>query len=54
MGYDATRAGLIDALVVPGVQNCELTEPAADIVCSETELALALSISTSIEITRRV
>ena len=54
MGYDATRAGIIDALVVPGVQNCALTQPAADIVCAETELALAVAIDTSIGVDRGV
>lgn len=37
LGYDVTRAGIIGALVQPGVQNVALTAPAADIVISDSQ-----------------
>lgn len=37
IGYDVTRAGIIGALVQPGVQNVALTSPAADIVISDSQ-----------------
>jgi len=43
IGYDVTRAGILDALVVSGVRNVTLAEPAADVICTATELALVTS-----------
>lgn len=37
IGYDVTRAGIIGALVQPGVQNVALTQPAADIVVTDSQ-----------------
>ena len=39
IGRDITRAGLLGALVVEGVQNVTLTLPAADLVISDTQAA---------------
>jgi len=47
MGYDATRSGLIAALSVAGVQNVDLSAPAADVVATELEIVLATSITLS-------
>ncbi|WNL50851.1 baseplate protein J [Xanthomonas phage Murka] len=37
IGYDVTRAGIIGALVQPGVQNVSLTQPAADIIVGDSQ-----------------
>lgn len=37
IGYDVTRAGIIGALVQPGVQNVALTSPAADIIITDSQ-----------------
>ena len=47
-GYDMTRAGLIGALDVPGVQNVAITSPAADIVCAFNEMAIASSVAVTV------
>lgn len=39
LGLDVTRAGIIAALYQTGVQNVELTSPAADIVIAPNEIA---------------
>lgn len=49
VGYDATRAGFLDALVVPGVQNAILTEPAEDVVAGPTELALCVGMAIGVQ-----
>ena len=48
MGYDATRAGIIAALMRPGVQNVILAEPAADLVAGIGEANFAESITVTI------
>jgi phage-related baseplate assembly protein len=48
MDYDATRAGIIAALTVAGVQNVELSSPAADIVTGPLDLAVCLTQSVTI------
>jgi len=52
--YDVTRAALIAALAVEGVQNVLLDSPAADVVCGHGQLALALSRTLTIEAERDV
>ena len=47
-GYDMTRAGLIGALDVPGVQNVSITSPATDIVCAFNEMAIASSVAVTV------
>lgn len=37
IGYDVTRAGIIGALVQPGVQNVALISPAADVVIGDSQ-----------------
>ncbi|WP_036041605.1 baseplate assembly protein [Bradyrhizobium yuanmingense] len=37
IGYDVTRAGIIGALVQPGVQNVALASPAADVVITDSQ-----------------
>ena len=49
LGYDMTRAGLIGALAVPGVQNVLLDSPAADIECAFDQVAIASSASVTVE-----
>ncbi len=49
LGYDMTRAGIIGALAVPGVQNVELDSPALDVVCAINEVAIASSTDITIE-----
>jgi phage-related baseplate assembly protein len=39
IGYDVTRAGIIAALMQPGVQNVSLTSPAADLVIGDSQAA---------------
>lgn len=50
IGHDMTRAGLIAALAVPGVQNVLLDSPVADIVCGDGEIAAATSIDISVQL----
>lgn len=45
IGYDVTRAGLLDALVVPGIQNVQLDSPAADLVAGPADLILCTSVA---------
>jgi phage-related baseplate assembly protein len=45
LNFDATRAGIIAALTVPGVQNTLLTSPAFDVAVGSDELALPLTIT---------
>lgn len=45
LGRDITRAGIIAALRVEGVQDVELTAPGANIVCSETQAAYCTAIT---------
>ena len=52
--HDLTMAGIIDALVVPGVQNVKLIEPAADIVAADSQMPLCSEIYISIQETRNV
>jgi phage-related baseplate assembly protein len=49
LGYDMTRAGIIGALAVPGVQNVLLDSPAADIECAFDQVAIASSVSVTVE-----
>lgn len=49
LGYDMTRAGLIGALAVPGVQNVLLDSPAADIECAFDQVAIASNASVTVE-----
>ncbi len=49
LGYDMTRAGIIAALAVPGVQNVVLETPADDLVCASNEVAIATSADITIE-----
>jgi len=49
LGYDMTRAGLIGALAVPGVQNVLLDSPAADLECAFDQVAIASSASVTVE-----
>lgn len=44
-GRDVTRAGLLSALVVEGVENVDLVSPAADVVVGADEVAKATEIS---------
>lgn len=48
LGHDITRAGLIAALTAPGVQNCTLHHPAADLVIDATEAAYATDITVQV------
>lgn len=54
VGYDCTRAGLHDALVVPGVQNVALTSPAADVTCSPYQMTVSPDVVLSIAEARDV
>ena len=45
LGRRITRAGIIAALTVPGVENVELEAPAADVACTLTQVANATSIT---------
>lgn len=45
IGYDVTLAGLLDALVVAGVQNVRLAAPTADLIVGPTQLALCLGVA---------
>lgn len=47
IGYDVTRAGIIGALVQPGVQNVALTLPAADIVVSDSQAPYCTAVNVS-------
>lgn len=38
IGHDITRSGILAALHIEGVQNVVLSSPAADIVCSDSEV----------------
>ena len=49
LGYDMTRAGLIGALAVPGVQNIVLDSPALDIECDFDQVAVASTVSVTVE-----
>ncbi len=44
-GRDVTRAGLISALVVEGVENVNLVSPAADVLVDANEVAIATVVS---------
>lgn len=48
IGRDVTRSGLFAALHQPGVQNVNLSEPAADVVVGDAEAAFATSVDVSI------
>lgn len=48
LGRDITRAGVIAALVVPGVQNVSLTNPAADVVVDWQQVAHCSGITVTI------
>lgn len=48
VGYDATRAGLIAALAVPGVQNVRLDAPTADIVVARDGLAVCTGVTVTL------
>lgn len=54
LNHDVTRAGLIAALAVPGVQNVHLDTPVADVVCGHGQLALSLSADVAVEAIRDV
>lgn len=49
LGYDVTRSGLFAALHRPGVQNVNLTAPAADIVVGTGEAAFCTGVTVTIE-----
>lgn len=48
LGRDVTRAALTGALVQPGVQNVDLTSPAADIEVSPSEAAYCTGITVTV------
>ncbi|MGR3435273.1 MAG: baseplate assembly protein [Shimia sp.] len=48
LGRDVTRAGIIGALVQPGVQNVDLVAPVADIVVAASEVAFAEQVNVAI------
>lgn len=50
IGHDMTRASLIAALAVPGVQNVLLDSPSSDIVCGNADVAAATSIDISVQL----
>lgn len=54
INYDVTRAGIVDALVVPGVQNVTLSSPESDIVCGPTDLALCLESTITLALEREI
>jgi phage-related baseplate assembly protein len=54
VGYDCTRAGLLDALVVSGVRAVELTSPAADVVCSDYQVAVLTPVDVTVAEVRSV
>lgn len=54
IGYDVTRAGIVAALVQPGVQNVSLTSPAADIVINDTQAPYCTSVSVTVSGTTNV
>lgn len=45
LGRDITRAGIIGALFVPGVQNVTLSAPAADIAVNDEQAAFCTAVS---------
>lgn len=49
VSYDATRAGITSALMVPGVQNVLLDSPAADVVAGPGQLVVATDITVTVE-----
>lgn len=51
LGYDVTRSGLYAALHQAGVKKVELLEPATDIACDLTEVAILGQISLTTEVT---
>lgn len=51
LGYDVTRSGLYAALHQAGVKKVELLEPAVDIPCDLTEVAILGQISLTTEVT---
>jgi phage-related baseplate assembly protein len=53
-GYDCTRAGIIDALVVSGVRAIDLSSPAADVVCTPYQIAAATEIVVTVADARDV
>lgn len=48
--YDVTRAGLIAALVEPGVKNVRLAQPSADIVRDRGQYAVCVGITLAVEV----
>ena len=50
LSFDATRAGIIAALVEAGVKNVQFSEPVSDIVCGRGEIAVMTSLQLSAEI----
>lgn len=50
IGYDVTRAGIIAALVEPGVKNVHLHTPTADIVCAHGEIAACTTVALTTEV----
>lgn len=49
VGYDATRAGITAALMVPGVQNVLLDSPGADVVAGPGQMVVAGSVAVTVE-----
>lgn len=49
VGYDATRAGITSALMVPGVQNVLLDSPGADVVAGPRQMVAATCIAVTAE-----
>lgn len=45
LGFDATRAGIIAAITVDGVQNTVLNSPVSDVVITPLQIALAMNTS---------
>jgi phage-related baseplate assembly protein len=54
VGYDLTRAGIVDALVVPGVQNVTLTSPAEDVVVGPYGMTVSPEIAVAVAEARDV
>lgn len=54
VGFDLTRAGILDALVVAGVQNVVLSSPAADVVMGPYAMTASPDVTLSIAEARDV
>lgn len=54
VGYDATRAGITAALMVPGVQNVFLDSPAADVTAGPRQMVAATRVNITVAPVRDV